>query len=67
MGKDSISDLWPTTGLLFIPQVIYAHGKLGWNNINRGKIPDLFTRDLWKYYLVANQEELGEGNDEFSL
>jgi hypothetical protein len=41
------------------------HGGL----ISTGKIPDLPTRGLWQSYqqshLVANQEELGEANNEF--
>jgi hypothetical protein len=47
---------------LFIPQVIYEHGKPWWNDIDRRKTPDLSTRALEHSYeqshLVAKQEEL---------
>jgi hypothetical protein len=37
----------------------------------QGKIPDLSTRALWQSYqqrhLVANQEEVGKGNNEFGF
>jgi hypothetical protein len=39
--------------------------------ISTGRAPDLSFRALWQSYrhihLVANQEELGEGNDEICL
>jgi hypothetical protein len=39
--------------------------------ISEGGTPDSFTRALWQFYqqshLVANQENLGIGNDEFNL
>jgi hypothetical protein len=38
MGWDFVSELWPPKGLLFIPQVIYKHGELWWNDIDRGKL-----------------------------
>jgi hypothetical protein len=38
MGYDYISELWPPSSLLFIPQVIYKHGKPWWNNVDRGKL-----------------------------
>jgi hypothetical protein len=58
------------TGLLFIPQVIYEHGEPWWNGINRGKLlicPPELSGNPTSSHLVANQEELGKGNDEFSL
>jgi hypothetical protein len=33
-----MSDLKPPTCLLFIPQVIYEHGELWWNDIDRRKL-----------------------------
>jgi hypothetical protein len=43
------------------------HGGMIWT----GNTPDSFTRALWQScqlsHLVANQEELGEGSDDFSL
>jgi hypothetical protein len=48
--------------------VIYEHGEPWWNGTGRGKLMNHLT-ELWQYYqqshLVANQEELSEGNDEF--
>jgi hypothetical protein len=38
MGWDYVSELRPPTGLLFIPQVIYACGEPWWNNVNRRKL-----------------------------
>jgi hypothetical protein len=45
MGRDYMSELWPPVGLLFSPQVIYEHGELWWNDIDR-KTTDLSTRAL---------------------
>jgi hypothetical protein len=70
MECDYISEQWPQTCLLFIPQVICEHGEPWWSNIDRGKLL-ICSPELWQSYqqscLVANQEELDEGNDEFSL
>jgi hypothetical protein len=38
MVRDYVSDLRPPTCLLFIPQVIYGHGKSCCNDIDRGKL-----------------------------
>jgi hypothetical protein len=50
--------------------VIYEHGELWWNDIGRGKLlnrpPELSGNPTSKV-IVAKQEELGEGNDEFGL
>jgi hypothetical protein len=35
-GVRYVSELRWTTGLLFIPQVIYEHGEPWWNDVNRG-------------------------------
>jgi hypothetical protein len=32
---ENVTELRPPTGLLFIPQVIYGHGKPLWNDIYR--------------------------------
>jgi hypothetical protein len=37
MEWDYVSELRPPTSLLFIPQVIYEHGELRWNDVGRGK------------------------------
>jgi hypothetical protein len=37
MGWDYVSDLWPPTGLMFIPQMIYEYGESQWNDIDMGK------------------------------
>jgi hypothetical protein len=69
MGWDYVSELRPLTGLLFIPQVIYEHGELRWNDIDRGD-PDSSTRALWQSHqqshLVASGGT-GEENDKFGL
>jgi hypothetical protein len=38
MGWDFASELRPTSGLLFIPEVIYEHAGLQWNDIDWGKL-----------------------------
>jgi hypothetical protein len=35
MGCDYVSELPPSMGLLFIPQVIYEHGESWWNYIDK--------------------------------
>jgi hypothetical protein len=37
MGWDNISELRPR-GLLFIPQIIYAHGEPWWNDTDKGNL-----------------------------
>jgi hypothetical protein len=32
MGWNYVSELWPPTGLLFIPQMIYEYGEPQWND-----------------------------------
>jgi hypothetical protein len=50
--------------------MIHEHGEPWWNGIDRGNLL-IRPPHLWQAYqqnhLVANQKELGEGNDEFSL
>jgi hypothetical protein len=57
-------------GLLFLPQVIYEHGKPWRNDIDMGKLlirpPELSDKAI-SSHLVANQEGVGEGNNKFSL
>jgi hypothetical protein len=52
-------------GLLFIPQVIYERGEPWWNNISRENLihPPKLSCNSTSSHLVANQEELSEGND----
>jgi hypothetical protein len=50
--------------------VIYEPGELWWNYIDKGKLmisPTELTGIPVSSHIMANQEELGEGNDEFSL
>jgi hypothetical protein len=48
----------------------YEHGEPWWNDMDRRKLlirpPDLSGNPTISH-LLANQEELGEGNDEFGL
>jgi hypothetical protein len=56
-------------GLLFIPQVMYEHGELWWNDVEWGKL--IHQSAVWQSYqqghLVASQEDLGKGNYGFYL
>jgi hypothetical protein len=53
------------------PLSIYEHEEPSAKLYQQGRIPDLSTRAVLQLYqqshLVAKQEELEEGNDEFSL
>jgi hypothetical protein len=40
MVRDYVSELRPSMGLLFIPQVIYEHREPWWNDIDRVKSSD---------------------------
>jgi hypothetical protein len=67
---DYVSELQPPMGLLFMPQVIYEHGEPWWNAIDRRKLlicPPELSGNPTSSHILANQEELGEGNDEFGL
>jgi hypothetical protein len=48
---------------LFIPQAIYEHGELWWNDIDKGN-SDSSTKAFWQFYqqsrLVAQQVELAK-------
>jgi hypothetical protein len=52
------------------PGILYEHGEPWWNDIDRRKClmhpPELYGSPT-SSHLVANREELGEWNDEFSL
>jgi hypothetical protein len=39
-----VSELWPLTSLLFIPQMIYKSGESRWNDINSGKLETNLTQ-----------------------
>jgi hypothetical protein len=69
-GWEYVPEMRPPTGILFIPQVIYEHGRTMVEWCPQRKTPDPSSRALRQSYqqshLVANQE-LGEGNCEFSL
>jgi hypothetical protein len=57
-------------GLLFIPQVIHEQGEPWWNNIGRENLirpPQLFGSPTVKSHLVAEHEEMDEGNDGYVI
>jgi hypothetical protein len=66
-GQDCVSELRP----LFIPKVICENGEAKWNDIDRKNSWFVHQSALWQSYqqsnLVENQEELGKGDDEYSL
>jgi hypothetical protein len=58
MRWDYVSELRPTTGLLFIPQVTYEHGKPWWNEIDRCKLlirPPELSGNPTSSHLVASR------------
>jgi hypothetical protein len=57
MRRDDISELWPPTGLLFIPQVIYEHGELWWNDIDWEK-PKNSDRKLSQCHFVHHKSHI---------
>jgi hypothetical protein len=71
MVRDYVSELRPTTDLLFIPQVIHDHGEARWMMSSGENSRSVHQSALWKYYLhsylVPNQEDVGEGNNGFCL
>jgi hypothetical protein len=60
-GSDYVSELQPTKGQFFIPQVIYEHGKPWWNNkVDRGKLlisPPELSDNPTSRYIWFKQEE----------
>jgi hypothetical protein len=51
MECGDVSELWPPTGLLFIPQVIYEYRELRWNGIDRRK-PKNSERNPYQCHVV---------------
>jgi hypothetical protein len=59
-----------TNRLIVHPQVIYEYREPQWNDTDRGKLlihPSELSGNPISSHLVAKQEEIGEGNDEFCL
>jgi hypothetical protein len=48
---DYVCELRPPTGLLLIPQMIYAYGEARWNDTDRGK-PKKSERNLSQWHFV---------------
>jgi hypothetical protein len=67
--RDYASELQPPTGPLFLSQVIYERREQWRNDIDRTLLirPPKLCGSPTSSHLVANQEELGEENYEFSL
>jgi hypothetical protein len=63
MGRHYVSELWPRTGLFFIPHAIYEHEEPWWNDIDRGKLqirPPELSLNSTSSHLVAKQGELAK-------
>jgi hypothetical protein len=71
MGWDYVSELWPPTGLLFNPQVIYEDWEPLWNDIEGGWNLNSSIKALWQSYqqnhLVVKQEKLEKEMMNFAL
>jgi hypothetical protein len=48
MGREYVSELWPSTGLLFTLQVIYEHEEPWWNGVTGDNSWFVHQRALWK-------------------
>jgi hypothetical protein len=59
MGWDYVSELWPPSGLLFIPQVMCEHGEPWWWWCQLGITPDSSTRALCQSYQQRHLEKVG--------
>jgi hypothetical protein len=57
MEWDYISELWPPTGLLFIPQMIYEYGELRLNDIDRRK-PKNSEKNLSQCHFVRHKSHM---------
>jgi hypothetical protein len=60
MECDSVSELWPPTDLLFIPQMIYEYyeyGKLQWNDIDKGKLKKL-EENLCQFHFIHRKSHM---------
>jgi phage pi2 protein 07 len=57
LRRDDVSELRSPTDLLFIPQVIYEHGKPRWDAIDGGKVirPSELTGRASSSHLVAKE------------
>jgi hypothetical protein len=69
VGRDYISELRPLASLIVIPQVIYEHGEVWCNNVQKGKLlvrPPELSANPTSSHLVAKQEEL-ENKMNFAL
>jgi hypothetical protein len=70
MWWDYVPERRPPTDLLFINQVVYEYGKSWWNDTGRRNLlsrPPELSGYPTSSHLVAKQEELGEGSNEFGL
>jgi hypothetical protein len=59
MGWVHVSEFRPSTGLFFIPQVIYGHGESWWWWDRLGITPHSTTRTLWQCYQQRHLVQLG--------
>jgi hypothetical protein len=57
VASDYVSELRPTTVLLFIHQVIYEHGEPWWNDIDRGK-PKNSKKKLSQCHFVHHKSHM---------
>jgi hypothetical protein len=51
MGYDHVPELRPSTGLLFIPQMIHQYGQKWWNDTDRVK-PKNSEKNLYQCHFV---------------
>jgi hypothetical protein len=58
MGRDCVSELLPSTGLIFIPQVIYEQVEPWWNDIDRENLvirPSDISGNPTSSHIIAKQ------------
>jgi hypothetical protein len=54
---ETVSEMRPSTGLMFIPQIIYEYGEIRWKGIDRGK-PKNSERNLSQCHFVHDKSNM---------
>jgi hypothetical protein len=58
LGWDYVPELWPTAGLLFIPQMMYEYAEPWQNDIDRRKLKKS-EKKLSHFHFVHHKSHMG--------